>query len=236
MLQEDMNKLQNARVGIETQLRIVYGSTPRIYYGGSYGKKTLIRASFDLDIVIYFPSTDYRSLSTIYNSVHQTLREANYFVNPKNVALRLPYQDGFHIDVVPGRAQDEIFYYATLYKNEEGSTRQTSIKIHIDNVRQSNAREIIKLMKLWRLRHTLDWMSFAIELTVIRALAGQAVYDYGDAMTKVLQFIYNNILTVRLVDPANSNNILEMPLYLRMILQNQAHISLNSTYWKDIVW
>src|ERR1051325_4596704 len=143
---------------------------------------------------MYFPSSEYRTLRNLFNSVHQSLVQAGYIVQPKNVALRLPYEGGFHIDVVPGKAQDYSFRYATLYKSEEDGTRQTSIKVHIDSVRDSNAREIIKLTKLWRFRHSMPWQSFALEQTVIRALQGKRKDDYGLSFWSVLEFIKNNIL------------------------------------------
>ncbi len=127
MQQVELNTLQHLRSQIEASLRLDHGTAPRFYYGGSYGKNTLIRAAYDLDIVMYFPSTDYRSLGDLFRAVHQSLIKANYTVTAKNVALRLPYDGGFHIDVVPGKAQDTTFQYATLYKSEENSTRQTSV-------------------------------------------------------------------------------------------------------------
>lgn len=236
MLPLDLAPMQTHRAEIETNLRSIYGTAPRFYYGGSYGKDTLVKASYDLDIVMYFPNSDYRSVGDLYNSVHQSLNRSGYTVVPKNVALRLPYQGNYHIDVVPGKARDDSFVYATLYKREENSTRQTSIKVHIDSVRKSNARNIIKLMKLWKLRHNLDWMSFAIEQTVIRALDGQSVSDYGNAMWKVFQFIRDNISNLRLVDPANSANIIEMSPLLRQQLRSEAMASLSSSDWKYIIW
>jgi hypothetical protein len=232
----DLNKLQRLRGEIESNLRNTHGNAPRFYYGGSYGKDTLIKAAFDLDIIMYFPSTDNRSLRDIFNSVHQSLLKAKYIVNPKNVALRLPYDGGFHIDIVPGKAQDSSFQYATLYKNEENSTRQTSLKVHIDSVRKSNAKEIIKLMKLWRLRFNLPWQSFALEQTIIRALDGKSKNDYGTAMWTVLEFIRDNIQNIRLIDPANTNNVIEMPNTLRQQLRNQAANSLAAPDWGKIVW
>jgi hypothetical protein len=124
------------------------------------------------------------------------LIDADYRVNPKTVSLQLPYKGGFHIDVVPGRAQDNTYHYASLYKNGENSTMQTSIKIHIDSVRDS--RNIIKLMKLWRFLHSLEWETFALEQTVLRALKGQRKDDYERCLIKVFEFIQNNILTIRL--------------------------------------
>lgn len=228
--------MRKLRQQIEQDLRAVYGSYPRFYYAGSYGKRTMIRASFDLDIVIYFPSTERSSLRDIYNSVHITLLKAGYRVNPKTVSLQLPYEGGFHIDVVPGRAQNNNYRYATLYKNGEDSTMQTSLKVHIETIRDSGTRPIIKLLKLWKICHSLDWKTFALEQTVIQALKGQHKSDYAVCLTKVFEFIRDNILNIRIVDPANSNNIIEVPNYMRLLLRQKAVNSLNANYWHSVVW
>lgn len=229
----DLNKLRRLRDEIEGVLKNRYGDLPRFYYGGSYGKKTMIRESYDLDIVIYFPFNDNKSLKVIYNDVYQTLSTANYVVTPKTVSLQLPYQDGFHIDVVPGKAQDKTYYYASLYKNGEDSWMQTSLKTHIDYARKY--RDIIKLMKLWRLRYFLDWKTFAVEQTVIRALNGKNSYDYAQSLTEVFEFIKNQIKYIRLVDPANTNNIIEMSDYTRILVEQAATKSLAEKYWENII-
>jgi hypothetical protein len=237
MQQNEVDTLRRLRDEIEGKLRQAYGTAPRFYYGGSFGKDTMIGASYDLDIVIYFPSTEQASLSDIFNSVHSQLTRNGYKVQRKTVALRLPYQEGFHVDVVPGRAQDHTYQYATLYKNVgSGSTLQTSLKVHIDEVRQTGIRDILKLMKLWRVRHSLLWSTFALEITVRRALDGTSKTDFGVAMREILSFIVGNLQVIRLVDPANTNNEIEMSYADRAAVVAKATQSLNERYWEQIVW
>jgi hypothetical protein len=102
----EVRTLQTARQDIETKLRRMIGSVPRFYYGGSYGKDTMIRVSYDLDIVVYFSHTDSTPVRDTYANVYHGLKNTGYVVQPKTVAIRLPYEGGFHIDVGPGRAQD----------------------------------------------------------------------------------------------------------------------------------
>ncbi|WP_242392118.1 nucleotidyltransferase domain-containing protein [Anaeromyxobacter oryzisoli] len=235
--QAELNVLQRIRGDIETCLRRAYGSSPRIYYGGSYGKDTMIRPSYDLDLVVYFPSTELASLKDIFWHVHNVLTGSRYVVKPKTVALHLPYDNGFHVDVVPGRAQDATFRYATLFKNVgNGSTLQTSLKVHIDAVRRPGIREIVKLMKLWRVRRQFSSSTFALEILINRALAGTPVSDFARSMQQVFSFIVSDVQSMRFVDPANSNNELDISLSERSALYSQAVQALNAPYWGDIVW
>lgn len=226
--------LQVARGEIEQVLRAVYGSTPRIYYGGSYAKDTQIRSAYDLDIVFYVPSYDTRPLKDLFVGVRAALVLRSYAVQPKTVALRVQYKAGFHIDVVPGRAQDTTFKYASLYKNPD-SWMQTSLKLHIDAIRKSGVRPVVRLMKLWRLQRNVPLTTFAIEILVTSALHGVAILDYASALMRVFSFISTNILTVKLVDPANSNNEVELSYLDRVTTQARANEAIQAAYWSHAI-
>jgi len=230
----ELNQLRSLREQIEGALRAAYGSTPRFYYAGSYGKKTMIKEAYDLDIVLYFPSTVNSTVKEIYNSVVQTLVKNKYSVQPKTVAIRLPYQGGFHIDVVPGRAQDATYYYATLYKNGENTTMQTSIKKHIDTVKP--VKDIVRLFKLWRLRQNIPWETFALEQTIVRALTGLNKDDLAKSTMNVFTFIRDNIERVSIIDPANSNNEIAIPYNTRLLLKEKATNATQAQNWEQIIW
>jgi hypothetical protein len=101
----ELDALRRVREQIEAQLSVLEGS-PRFYYGGSFGKKTMVRARYDLDLVMFWPPTATYSIDGIYKAVGDILKKHWQSVNSKTVAWQLPFQGGFHIDVVPGRALD----------------------------------------------------------------------------------------------------------------------------------
>jgi hypothetical protein len=228
--------LRSTRDAVEGGLRRAYGALPRFYYAGSYGKDTLIRASYDLDIVMYFPSAENRTLSDLFWGVHRTLVGSGLIVQPKTVALRLPYQ-GFHIDIVPGRAQDATFGYATLFKNTSPipSTMQTRLKVHIESIRNSGTRDFVRLAKPRNVRQKLSWPTFPLEQTVITALVGKRKDDLSTGFVTILEFIRDRITGLRLLDPANTNNVIELSMPLRTAVRVAAVRSLAGT-WEQAVW
>lgn len=234
MLDKDVDTLRRLRGQIENYLRNSFGSSPRFYYGGSYGKNTMIRESFDLDIVIYFPSTNTLTVKDLYESVYRVLRRGDYIANKKNVAIQLPYDGGFHIDVVPGKARDNTYRYATLYKNKTGTWIQTSLKIHIDSVK--DVRDIVKLMKVWRIRHSVPLDTFPLEQLVVRALHNRRKDDYATCVSAVLIFMRDQIMNIRLTDPANSNNVLEISRDDRGRIRNVAQQGISAQYWSQVIW
>lgn len=66
--------------------------------------------------------------------------------------MKLPFEGDFHTDVVPGKLSSADDTFAFLYNSKTKSRFQTSIKKHIDNIKNSEHRDVIRLMKLWKKR------------------------------------------------------------------------------------
>ncbi len=207
---------------------------PRFYYGGSFGKKTLIAAHFDLDVVIYFPEGDAKEL---YAAVERRLRAAGHAPSRHNVALRLAYTRGLHVDVVPGRAIDDTYRYADLYANDRDTTRRTSLKAHIDLAR-SGDRDTIRLLKLWRWRHGVPVGSFVLELAAAHALAAAPAGTLEGRLERVLRFLAESFRDARLVDPANAENVVTDDLREseKALVAAAAENSCRAPAWEWVVW
>jgi len=233
------DRLRSIRDELEGVLRSNWNTAgPRFYYGGSFGKRTMIRESFDLDLVVYFPQTNQFTVRAFYEGVEQRLKSRGYVTRRHNVAIRLPYEGGFHVDVVPGRSMDAYFKYANLYSSEQDTTKQTSIKIHIEHIRNGGHQDVIKIMKLWRLRHSVPIGSFALELVITQALFNNRAPDIEDQVLKVLEYLRDSYASARLVDPANSNNVISQDISRadKAAVQLAAGRSRSQTSWSDIVW
>ncbi len=195
---------------------------------GSYAKHTAINTKFDIDICIPFKRKSFDTLSEMADDVwnyFQNEYEDEELIKPvrkQRVSTGLTFDidgDEIDMDVVPGREINEDEYSTThdlkLYvrpKNGDPATEtKTNIKKHIDHISGKNPeRDIIKLLKVWKAEHSKRYKSFFVELITIRAFD-----DKGDAtptglwpkLEMVMEFIRDNVLTIRLTDPANSNNI-----------------------------
>lgn len=202
------------------------GRIYRIIHSGSYKKGTAVNIKFDMDIVIPFKKNE-DTLENLYNDLY------NYFdkdyrkkdgtllsVKKQKVAIGLEFLVDGHIldlDIVPGREIDDYEKDGdlNLYVNEQmGSFKKasyikTNIQKQIDHIRDTPiAREMIKLLKVWKRRNNGQVKSFVIELISIRALDGyKGENDPWSKLKYVLEYIRDNIKTVSLVDPGNSNNI-----------------------------
>jgi len=187
-------------------------SNSTIRYGGSMAKSTMIRDNYDLDIVCYFNHDDKNAgetLEEIYNNVRISL-ESEYLVEPKTSSLRLannePLKYGvyFHIDVVPGRFVDNKKEDTFLYQSSgEKKYLKTNLQTHIDHIINSGLRDIIKMIKYWKVRNGLNIKTFVLELLIIEVLKKIDAKKIDICLRKFWEELRDNIDTIKVEDPAN---------------------------------
>jgi len=209
----ELKDLQERRTQVEEHLREHFDdSSPTIRYGGSKAKGTMIKESYDLDIVCYFDHDDTaagETLEDIYNNVRKAL-EGKYLVEPKSSALRLKgasadtHGADFHIDVVPGRFTDEEEADAFLYiSSGEKNRLKTNLDVHVAHVKESGVIDAIRLMKLWKVRNRLSVRNFILELAVIKLLSSKKSATLATQLEHVWTELRDNIDDLAVEDPAN---------------------------------
>lgn len=186
---------------------------PLIKYAGSYAKGTMIRKSYDLDIVCYFPSDDIRTLKEIRDDISEHLNK-KYAIDSKVSAERIlnlkgvnaPH--GYHIDVVPGRFisdSSDVFLHLDGVEKER---LQTNLKTHIDHIKNSGCIPVIRLVKIWAHQNDIKIKTFVLELFVVKALKeSYSKSTLTDSFLKVLEEMKSRFSSVELIDPANTNNV-----------------------------
>jgi hypothetical protein len=198
----------------------------------------MIKARYDLDLVMYWPHTATYSIKGIYDAVGGILKKHWKIVNTKTVGWELPFQGGFHIDVVPGRALDSQYYEANLHRTDKGTTLKTSLKKHIDTVRNSGRADVIRLMKLWKVRKTVPFKkSFLLELMTIDGCKQKQSDDLEGQMISALRYVRDNIKSCSVLDPANSNNSLsdDLDANARATIYQRADEAVKATYWREVL-
>lgn len=204
---------------------------------GSRAKGTAITLSSDLDIFISLSSTTTTALATIYNSLYDYMRSQNIQCRKQNVSIGVSYNNK-DVDLVPGKRQSQYGDDHSLYKSKQSTWTQTNITTHISTVRNSNRGVEIMATKIWRERHGLDFPSLFMELAVIEAIKYRNYNDYDNNFWEVLGWLSTNITTIRIIDPANSNNIISDDLTIaeKKSISNKATESRQKQNWNEIIW
>lgn len=204
---------------------------------GSRAKGTAIDLSTDLDLFISLTSNTTNSLKEIYDSLYNWVTRKGITARKQNVSIGITY-GGQKIDLVPAKRQGQYGNDHSLYRSKADTWTKTNIDTHISRVNNSGRRNEIIALKVWRENHRLEFPSINLETLAIDALSGRYSSDTASNFSYLLRYIGDNIGSLRVVDPANSNNILSDDLTAgeKRILSTQAQKSLTEQYWEQIIW
>ena len=207
-------------------------------YSGSIAKGTAISLSTDADVFLSLSSSTTGTLRQIYDSLASYFQSSGYSPIRQNVSIGIR-SNSFKIDWVPGRRQSQYGYDHSLYKRKTDSWTKTNVKTHVSTVSSSNRIDEIRLTKIWRDLHKLDFPSFYLELVVIDTLRYATYGNLATNFFRVLQFLASTKFpNSRYSDPSNTNNMVsdDLSYFEKVRVQSQAGISASKTQWGQIVW
>lgn len=204
---------------------------------GSYAKGTAVAGGTDVDLFIALRPTTTETLREIYESLATYLTGAGYSVRRQNVSLGITHS-GLKIDMTPGKQQSSWTTDHSIYVRRLDSWMQTNVDKHVQVVSTSGQTDLMVLAKRWRQCHSLDFLSFAIELAALRATASQWGQSLETRMLALLSWLQNNINSCALLDPANSNNNLadELTHSEKRAIATAASHGVAARTWGEVVW
>jgi len=207
------------------------GITP----SGSFAKGTANRSGTDIDLFISLASGTPKTLKEIYESLAARMTSKRYSPKRQNVSINIRV-NGFDVDLVPARRQDSYGEDHSLYRRKADTWTKTNVTKHIDYVRRGGRIGEIRIIKLWRDQHGLDFPSFYLELTVIDALAGR-VGTLSSNVFEVFAYLRGTFSNARVLDPANANNVVSEDLSAmeKAKLKAAAARALTAKDWNEIV-
>lgn len=183
---------------------------------GSRAKGTAISLASDVDYLVSLTSNCHENsggLKAIYDSLYNKLSSQCQNVRKQNVSVRINL-NGLEVDITPGRKQSGNSNYHSLYVSKSNSWKQTNIQKHILDISQSGRTNEIKLIKIWRELNKLDFPSIYLEyLMKDKILLNRSlnINNLSDNIAHTLNELAKDVgnpLNSRIVDPANSANIL----------------------------
>lgn len=203
---------------------------------GSFAKGTANASGTDIDLFVSVSPNVVESLGEIYYTLERALQAAGYKTRRQNVSINITV-DGQSVDLVPAKRQNLTLDDHSLYRRKADTWTKTNVTAHAWHVLISGRTEEIRIMKLWRDQLDLDWPSFYLELTVIRALRLSAFGDLATNVWKVFEFLRDDFPTAWIEDPANTNNVISNDLTMaeKIRIKEASLRALAAHYWQDIV-
>lgn len=204
---------------------------------GSFMKGTANRSGTDVDLFISLSPNVRETLKEIYESLFKKLSQSGYTPKRQNVSINVKV-NGYSVDLVPGKHQGGFGTDHSLYRRRADTWTKTNITTHIAHVRQYARLAESRILKLWRNQKGIDCPSFYLELTVINALPWQlAPETFSGNVWRVFEYLRDSFSNARVVDPANTNNVISDDLTAadKSKVRAAAVAALGAKTWNEIV-
>jgi hypothetical protein len=208
-----------------------------LQYSGSYAKETGVHGIADVDVFISLKSDTTNTLKEIYEMLVSLAQSNGWSPLRQNVSVGVTV-NGTRGDLVPGKVQPGYHDYHSLYLSKRDSWTQTNVALHTDRVRNSGRVNEIRAIKIWRMLHGFDFPSLYLELFTIDALSGRSRSTLAENALHVLRTMGSSLASTRIVDPANTNNVLSEDLTQteKLRIAAQAGQSAREPNWGRIIW
>jgi hypothetical protein len=203
---------------------------------GSFAKGTANRSGTDIDLFISLSETTTQTLKEIYDSLFAKMQGKGYSPTRQNVSINIRV-NGQDVDLVPAKRQNAFTTEHSLYRRKANTWTKTDVTKHIAHVKTGGRIQETRILKLWRNQKGLDFPSFYLELTVIEALRGTAISSLEQRIFAVFRYLRDSFSSARVVDPANTNNIISEDLTVteKASIKKYAEAALSAKLWEDIV-
>jgi hypothetical protein len=214
---------------------------------GSRAKGTAISLASDVDYLVSLKNgcnQNNGGLEFTYNQLYQHLINAGYQnVRKQNVSIRINL-NSLEIDITPATKQLGNTNDHSIWISKKGTWKQTNIQKHITDISQSGRTNEIKLLKIWRGLNRLDFPSIYLDYLVINNILlnkSKEIANLGNNVWHALNELAKdngNPLSARIIDPANSSNILSDLLNQteKNKIINAAKTASRQSNWNQIVW
>jgi hypothetical protein len=229
--------VRNVQATIEPAIREWAGSSlVGVSPSGSFAKGTANHSGTDIDLFISLAQQTPSTLKEIYDTLFRKMTEKGYTPKRQNVSINVKV-NGYSVDLVPAKRQDTHTDDHSLYRRKADTWTKTNVTEHINHVKQGARISQTRIVKLWRNQKGLDFPSFYLELTVINALSGQYSGTLSSNVWKLFEYLRDTFPNARVVDPANTNNIISDDLTAaeKGKVKASAEQALKATDWGRLV-
>ena len=203
---------------------------------GAYAKNTAVSLSSGVDVLVSLKPVPDLEIKQVFWRFFEFLIEQGLKARTRTVSVQVEHE-GIRVDLIPAY-QDHANAGNVLFVKGAGQPVHTSIAQHTHLVANSGRQQEICALKIWRERHALDFPSFYLELTVLRALEGERFGQVADNVMTVLRFLSSRLERTVVCDPANTENIVSESVAEKSKL-DIAKVARDAIYdenWEAIIW
>ena len=207
-----------------------------ITLSGAYAKNTAVTLSSHVDILIMLTPIPGMDMKKVFWSLFEYLTDHDLSPIARNVSIQIR-SHGLHVDLIPA-CRDGGSSGNVLFNKRTGNAVPTDVGQHIHLVSNSGRQQEICALKIWRERNGLEFPSFLLDLTVLRALETERFGQLADNVLGVIRYLSNRFEQAVVRDPANPSNIVSNDLDddAKQAIAKAARSVLYDENWKKIIW
>jgi hypothetical protein len=212
------------------------GAIEQIKPSGSFAKGTAIRSGTDIDLFISLSSATSDTLQQIYEKLFAHVKLNGYTPKQQNVSIGLRVST-YDVDLVPAKRQSYLGQDHSLWRRRAKTWTKTNVDTHIRVVSTSGCTNEIKVLKMWRNQKLLDFPSFYLELSAIRAITDNPGGSLSNNVWNALEYLRDKFANARIIDPANTNNVISDDLNAveKQRIASAAATARAAKNWSEIV-
>ncbi|PXY41855.1 hypothetical protein DMB65_04635 [Flavobacterium cheongpyeongense] len=218
-----LNKAEQLKSNFQSKFKSELALKPKIT--GSVVKGTSIYGS-DVDIQLCFKK-DFGSIASVYDTISdyifdelkiKEIKEIREQKHSIGIGIQLE-NEVKRIDIIPTRlienGKNDVqlfvnkigFFEKSTYKKTNHEKQMLSLKL---NYRE---QRIVRLLKIWKVENNLKIKSIFLEWLAKKSFESKPITNKIEKdLTNVIYFIARNIEFIRIVDTANSNNVISNTL------------------------
>ena len=207
-----------------------------VYPSGAFEKGTANQSDINIDFIVSLsPQTPFL-IKQIYESLLSHFQRNGLEPERRTVSIGLRL-NGVTIDVIPAKRESLSNDVHEIYSSRRMTGTKTNLNHHVLDVIESGRREEIRVLKLWRDQHALDFPSFYLELSTIAALKRRPLGELADNVWATLGYFEQLFVGRAILDPANANNVVsgEMAMGEKMVIASTAMATRGTRSWTEIV-
>ena len=226
-----------AKDAVEDVCRGVVGdSLLDVYPAGGFEKGTTNRSGLSVDLLVSLTPKLQTPIAEVYEAIFTALDDGGLQHFRRDISVATLVGD-IGVDIIPARREAMTTDVHEFWLSRPGRPIKTNLTQHILDTAASGRAEEIRVLKLWREQHELDFPSFYLELTVRAALRKSPQGELAANVWTVLGYLESLFPARSVVDPANANNIVSDLLgqKQRDAIRKAAAFSRAARAWTDIV-
>ncbi len=207
-----------------------------VYPTGAFEKGTANQSGISIDFVVSLsPQTPFLTRQ-IYESLWQHLGRNGFNLERRAVSIGLRL-DGATVDIVPAKRESLHNDIQEIVSTRRNTAMKTNLNHHVLDLIESGRREEIRVLKLWRDQHGLDFPSFYLELSTIAALRRRPLGELADNVWAALGYFEQLFVGRAILDPSNANNVVsaEMTTNEKMAIAAAATATRATRSWSEII-